>query len=426
MDRRSYFRGRFDRSLNAWGLTLCIFIVFAIALPLSGTNSPSVDPKVSKAIASYLLAPPAREKALLRKALKALDGDLAAATAALRTMPALFRKRAGTYHGQPFESGGRQWEYSIHLPKKYNGRHRFPVLVLPDHSAVGPEAGINFWKGKRGAEDYILFRPVIVKYQTDRSRFPAQPLLRDQAIAAVMRDALRHLRLHYAVDHDRFTMTGLSQAGYYTYYYAVSFPEEFAAIIPESAGGGAVDQGIRPLAASLAALQTRILHTEGDQITPYRSAEGMRDAIEAAGGKVELITYTAKDYPGQPPEKFHPGPHNLRLRNVLPWAKEQRRKLPTGFTRVLRHPLQQDAGQFLVEGSLKKPISVEVSAEAGELQGKGARLVYLVPPEVILEGGELKIKRKTVTPKADLQLMLRRFKAVPDPQRLAAAQVKIR
>ncbi len=426
MEHHNPLGGRVRRRLHNRGVTLCLFLSLVVALPLSGSSSPSADPKVSRAIAAYLLAPPAREKTFLRKALKAIDGDLEVATTALRSMPPLSQKKSGTYHGQPFESGGQQWEYSIDLPENYDGKRRFPVLVLPDHSAVGPEAGINFWKGKRGAEDYILFRPVIVKYQTDRSRFPAQPLLRDQAIAAVMRDALRHLRLHYAVDHDRFTMTGLSQAGYYTYYYAVSFPEEFAAIIPESAGGGAVDQGIRPLAASLAALQTRILHTDGDQITPYSSAEGMRDAIEAAGGKVELITYTAKDYPGQPPEKFHPGPHNLRLRNVLPWAKEQRRELPTGFTRVVRHPLQQDAGQFLVEGSLKKPISVEVSAEEGKLQGKGARLVYLVPPEVILEGGELKIKRKTVTPEADLQLMLRRFKAVPDPQRLAAAQVKIR
>ena len=29
----------------------------------------------------------------------------------------------------------------------------------------------------------------------------------------------------------------------------------------------------------------------------------------------------------QPPPKLHPGPHHLRLQNVLPWAKEQKRSL---------------------------------------------------------------------------------------------------
>jgi len=40
-----------------------------------------------------------------------------------------------------------------------------------------------------------------------------------------MRDALVHLRLHYAADSGRISMTGLSQAGCYTWYYAVSFPD---------------------------------------------------------------------------------------------------------------------------------------------------------------------------------------------------------
>ena len=102
--------------------------------------------------------------------------------------------KAGTQHRRVFESRGKKWDYSIRLPKGYDGRKRFPVLVLPDHASVDPESGIQFWEQSVEVEKVILFRPVILRHQEDASRFPDQTFMkRDESIAAVMNDALTHL-----------------------------------------------------------------------------------------------------------------------------------------------------------------------------------------------------------------------------------------
>src|SRR5688572_9358750 len=132
-------------------------------------------------------------------------------------------------------------------------------------------------------------------------------------------------------------MTGLSQVGFYTWYIAVSFPDQFASIVPESAGGSIVATFIQPFAVNLKSVSVRILHTRGDQRTPYEHAELMAQAIRNAGGRVELITFTAADYP-TPNEQFHRVPLKKRLENVLACTLEQKRELPAGFSRELRYP----------------------------------------------------------------------------------------
>lgn len=214
-------------------------------------EEPPVPANVAAAVEAYVRAPEGKDKSELDGACALLKNDVKAAAAAVRGLKPLTDGKPGTKHGLKFASGGSEWEYSIHLPDGYDGKRRFPVLVLPDHAAVDAESGIGFWRGKAGAEGLILFRPVIVKLKEDQKVFPNQQfLVVDQGLAAVMRDALTHLRLNYAVDDDRLTMTGLSQSGYYTWYYASSFPDDFAGIVPESSGGPAVRAAIRPLAAT--------------------------------------------------------------------------------------------------------------------------------------------------------------------------------
>ncbi len=401
-----------------------------VSMAAADANPPTrnVPAALHQAIAAYLMASRKEEPARLKKALGALKGDLRLAADALRTLPPLTQAKPGTRHGLEFSSGGKAWEYLIHLPSGYDGKKRYAALVLPDHASVDPEAGIGFWKDKPGAENYVLFRPVILKHKDDSTRFPdAQFFAVDQAIAAVMGDALVHLRRHYAVDPDRIGITGLSQAGYYTWYYAASFPDQFAAVIPESAGGMAVRAAVLDLAPNLAAVAVRILHARGDGICPYSDAVGMRDAIQRAGGKVELITYEDSDYGGNPFPKRHPGPHHLRLQNVLPWAAEQKRAAPHRFTRVVRYPQQGFEGRFKVPPPAKtgEPITVKLSDENGVLSADRPKISYLVAPEDVLSGRELKVGGKTMKPKADLKLLLESFKVNHDAGRLAAAEIRV-
>jgi predicted esterase len=409
-------------------LALMLAIYLAVAATAQPTTKPTVSPELRAAITAYLKAPPAQDDAALKKALDLLHGNVALAAEALRSHDPLTVAKPGTYHSIKFTSGGQTWEYSIHLPAGYDGKKPFPVLVLPDHGLVSPEDGVGFWEGKKGAENLILFRPVILKYQEDEKRFPNQQFfLRDEAIAKVMRDALAHLRLNYAVDPDRFMMTGLSQAGYYTYYYAVSFPDDFAGIVPESAGGFALRAGALSLARNLKNMNVRILHTEGDQIVPYADAQAMESAIKEAGGKVELITYQDKDYLGQPFPQRHPGPHHLRLKNVLEWIPNQKRTIPQTFTRVIRYSQQGNEGRWILTppAKLTDEYTVTCSEKNGVLSIDKGPAGYLVSPEDVIARKTFTVNGKEVGALPDLKLMLTRFKSSGDASRLAAAQIAV-
>ncbi len=402
----------------------------ALLLPLvaGAQEKPKVTDAMRAAVREFLLADEKKEGAAIDKAIKAFKGDFAPAVECVLSQPPLSPPRAGVQHGLKFRSGGLEWEYSIRLPKGYDGRKRFPVLVLPDHGSVSPEDGIGFWEGNKDAEEYILFRPVIVKHQEDKARFPDQQFFaRDMAIAGRMRDALRVLRLHYAVDHDRLVMTGLSQAGYYTWYYAISFPDDFAAIVPESSGGIAVKTLVMS-GRNLAALAVRILHTEGDPVTPMADAEAMGRSIEDAGGKVEFIRYTDADYPKGPPPRRHPGPHHLRLQNVLPWGLKQKRAPPASFTRLLRYRQQGREGRwsFKSPDDPTTPVTVTCSEAGGKLSVTGADAVYHVSPADVIAGRAFEFNGKKVVPKGDLPLLLKSFKATGDPARIAGAGLEVK
>jgi predicted esterase len=410
---------------------LSLFVVGFCCAPLrtvSGEPEEKVPAAVTDAIVAYLEAKPKKEKAALEKALKALGGDLALAERALLALPPLSRAKAKeTRHGVEFESLGETWTYSVYLPEGYDGKTRFPVLAPPDHGSVDEEAGIGFWRDKWG-DRYILFRPVIVRFQEDKKRFPEQQfLVRDRQLAQVFFDALAHLRLHFAADPERVSMTGLSQAGFYTWYYALSFPDDFAAIVPESAGGQVLPALVYRHANNLAALKVRILHAEGDQITPYANAKEMHDRLKAAGASVELITYTDADYGEAPFPKRHPGPHHLRLKNVLPWACEQTRAIPSSFTRQLRHTQQGREGRFEIPPPKDptKPFDVTCSEKDGALAADAKGVSYLVSPADLLAGKAFTVDGKAVTPEPDLALLLREFKRTGDRGRLVAARIEV-
>ena len=404
---------------------------WALFLPLVAgiQEKPKVSDSMRSAVRDYLVADEKKETAALEKAVKAFKGDFASAAECISTLPPMLGARAGSHHGLKFQSGGQEWEYSVRLPKGYDGKKRFPVLVLPDHGSVSPKDGIAFWEGHKESEEYILFRPVIVKYQEDAVRFPDRQFFAlDMAIAARMKDALRALRLNHAVDHDRFVMTGLSQAGYYTWYYAISFPDEFAAIVPESSGGTAVKTLIMS-GRNLTNLNIRILHTDGDAITPIADAEAMKRSIEEAGGKVEFIKYADADYPkGTPPPKRHPGPHHLRIENVLPWGLKQKRVTPTVFTRLLRYQQQGNEGRWRLTPpkTPTEPVTVTCSEVGGVLTVAGAQAAYLVAPADVVAGRTFEVAGKKIVPKGDISLLLKTFKASGDPARAAGAELTVK
>ena len=174
-------------------------------------------------------------------------------------------------------------------------------------------------------------------------------------------------------------------------------------------------------------MNVRILHSAGDQIVPYADAQLMNDTIKEMGGQVELITYQDSDYPGQPFPQRHPGPHNLRLKNVLEWIPQQKRTLPQSIKRMMRYSQQGNEAQWVVAPPKDptKPVLVTCTNENGVLSCDHGTAKYLVSPEDVIAKKPFKVNGKDVTPLPDLKLMLTRFKALGDPERLAAAQISV-
>src|SRR5688572_30785743 len=98
------------------------------------------------ALRAYLAAPAGKDEKELKQALAAFGTNLFAAVEAVRTHPPLMKSASGAHHGRTFASGGHEWTYSIRLPKGYDGKATFPVLVLPDRETISGEGGIAFWE----------------------------------------------------------------------------------------------------------------------------------------------------------------------------------------------------------------------------------------------------------------------------------------
>lgn len=398
-----------------------------LLLAIQGTP-PKVPADVAAALKDYLSADTTKEKAALERVVKSVKGKLEIAAAAIRAATPLTEAKPGVYHNKIFKSNQTDWNYSIRLPNNYDGKKLYPVLVLPDHGSVDENSGVRIWEQSEHIDKFIIFRPVIVKFAEDKDKFPDQSFFgKGQAIAKVFNDALTHLRLHYAADPERLFMTGLSQAGYYSWYYSVSFPDQFACVIPESSGGAALLGGVLPLARNVANLNIRILHCDKDEICPYADAKKMESAIREAGGTAEFITYTESDYGGDPFPKFHPGPHSLRLKNVLPFGYSRSRNIPKTFSRVLKYSQQGFEGRFRIAppSDPAKPITVNFKDDNGSISCDAKGAVYCISPDDILAKRGIKIGDAPVALKGDIALLFKTFKTTGDKGRLVAAEVPL-
>ncbi len=404
-----------------------LLLALALGSVLTAQGRQTVPDSLRNKLRDYLLADSSRDTKALDALAEACKGDLKLADAAIRSMPPLRTFKPGIHHREKLTVDGKVFEMSLRLPEGYDGKTRLPVLLLPDHASVDAEAGIQFWEQSDHIEKLIVFRPVITRHAEDAKIFPKQAFLeRDAQLARIMDAAITWLLLNVAADPERICMTGLSQAGYYTWYYAATMPDRFAGIVPESAGGPAVRATALSAAGNLQGMAVRILHTKDDAICPFADAESMQEAITKAGGKAELIAYTDADYPGAPFPKRHPGPHHLRVKNVLPWILEQKRTIPEQGSRVIRFAHQETAGRFRVKppAAPTKPFTFQFDAKGGVLTAQGGDVTYEASARDCLDNREFRIAGRTVKPKPFLKLFFTTYKLRGDPDRAVAALIQ--
>lgn len=172
------------------------------------------------------------------------------------------------------------YQYHIYYPKTYQlaDKEEWP-LILFLHGAG--ERGNNLELVKlQGLPNYLRKQddfPFVVAYP----QCPARSYWDVSLLNEWLEEVLKQVR----ADRNRIYLTGISMGGYGSWHWAAAHPEKFAAIIP-ICGGGELRQAKR-----LAQLPIWAFHGAKDNIVPLRATTEMTDAVQKAGGKVELTIY---------------------------------------------------------------------------------------------------------------------------------------
>jgi predicted peptidase len=169
--------------------------------------------------------------------------------------------------------------YLLFLPQGYEKSKQPWPLMLFLHGAQ--ESGTNLASLKKnGPPKYVETHPdfpfILVSPQYHSGNDWDKNVL-----MALLDDVIGR----YRVDTHRIYLTGLSMGGSATWSLAVAHPERFAAIVPVSGAGNAVD------ARKLAGLPIWAFHGAKDTIISVEWSRRMVAAIRAEGGNVEYTEF---------------------------------------------------------------------------------------------------------------------------------------
>jgi len=122
-------------------------------------------------------------------------------------------------------------DYLLYLPEGYSADKKYP-LVLFLHGAG--ERGNNLekvkiWGPPKLVQNGKKFPFILVSPQCPKNVWWDSKMLDLYAL-------LKQIKQEYSVDHNRVYLTGLSMGGYGSWEMAISYPEEFAAVIPLCGG----------------------------------------------------------------------------------------------------------------------------------------------------------------------------------------------
>jgi predicted peptidase len=171
--------------------------------------------------------------------------------------------------------------YLLYLPAGFraNGDTEYPLLIFLHGSG---EAGEDLGRLK------VHGPPRIVESRRDFPFIVASPQTpaSDRGFDYAMLDALLdELLERLPVDPDRLYLTGLSLGGEWTYGWASTRPERFAAIAPVCGTWTPV------VACRLKNVPVWAFHGAEDDVVPLAGDQAMVDAINACGGDGRLTVY---------------------------------------------------------------------------------------------------------------------------------------
>jgi len=189
--------------------------------------------------------------------------------------------------------------YQVYLPHEYTEERDWPVIVFL-HGA-GERGTDGLFQTQVGLGSAIRRHP---------ERFPAIAIFPqlppgeawNPSTEFIALSAMDQTLREFAVDRDRFILTGLSMGGHGSLFLGTRYPELFAAIAPicptvgdtikyPYLGGNGYDDAIEAAAGALSNTSVWLFHGEEDRVFSAQISRDLSAAIEAAGGTVQYTEF---------------------------------------------------------------------------------------------------------------------------------------
>jgi predicted peptidase len=181
------------------------------------------------------------------------------------------------------ETDGKEAKYVLFVPKDYDGKKAYPLILFLHGAGETGEDGekqVKVGLGPVVKKQVDTFPCITVFPQAHKRGWAADSESGKTALAI-----LDEVEKAYKVDTKRVYLTGLSMGGFGTWSFAAAYPERWAAIVPICGGGDP------KMAEKIKNIPCWVFHGDADTAVKVDLSRAMVKALETAGGKPKYTEY---------------------------------------------------------------------------------------------------------------------------------------
>ncbi|WP_040889577.1 carboxylesterase family protein [Zavarzinella formosa] len=180
------------------------------------------------------------------------------------------------------DSDGKEAKYVVYVPKDYDGKKEYPVILfLHGSGETGTDGKKQVATGLGGAIKKMPdFGFITIFPQSQLRSWQAGKPDADRALAILEAEMKT-----YKTDPKRVYLTGLSMGGYGTWSLAAKYPDKWAAIVPVCGGGNPAD------ASKIKDIPCWDFHGDADKAVNVEKSREMIKALKAAGAEPKYTEY---------------------------------------------------------------------------------------------------------------------------------------
>jgi len=178
--------------------------------------------------------------------------------------------------------GGHDYDYVVYLPREYEERESWPVILFLH--GLGESGTDGLRQVGQGLGQAILRAPerwpfvVIFPQKPGREEWENH----EEAVMVILEETERNFR----VDPERRYLTGLSQGGHGTMVFGAKYADLWAAIAPICGYPGEGFSG-----ETLRGMPIWCFHGDADTVVPVERSAEFVNAVREAGASVEFTIY---------------------------------------------------------------------------------------------------------------------------------------